>query len=71
MSLATLKSLGLRFQGVDLKFRHQEVNWPRPWKAECFSAKHEGARFAAYGDTPEEAVEMLIEKVKAGMGDEA
>lgn len=58
-SLAQLIELGKRFQGIDLKFRRDGVNWPKPWRAECFSAKHEGVRLKAFGDTPKAAIEIL------------
>ena len=27
-----LEYLGKRFQGVDLQFRRDGTNWPKPWK---------------------------------------
>jgi len=68
--LKTLTRLGQRFQGVNLKFRRDGTEWPKKWLAECFSAKHEGARHQAFGDTAEDAIEALAAMVKIGMLDE-
>ena len=63
-ALASLAALGIRFQGVDLKFRRDGTDWPQRWRAECFSSKHETARHVAYGDTPELAIAALVDKVE-------
>lgn len=68
-ALDNLADLGERFQGVDLKFRRDGTVWEKKWKAECFSSKHEGARFCCYGSTHEEAIANLLKEVKARMGD--
>lgn len=64
-----LAMLGARFQGIDLKFRKEGTDWPNPWRAECFSAKHEEARFICYGKSPHNAIDNLISEVSARMGD--
>lgn len=68
-ALSGLIYLGKRFQGVDLKFRREGTEWAGKWKAECFSSKHEAARFVCYGSTPEEAIADLVKAVKEMMGD--
>lgn len=60
-----LAYLGSRFQGVDLKFRRMGADWPKRWRAECFASAHEGARHVAFGDSAEEAITDLVEKVDA------
>lgn len=66
--LDALARIGGRFQGVDLKFRRGGVDWPAAWRAECFSAKHEGVRLHAHGDTPEAAIQALQVSVDAWDG---
>ena len=58
-----LSAIANRFQGVDLQYRRDGVNWPNRWRAVSFSCKHDDARCVAYGDSMEEAIDMLDKKI--------
>lgn len=62
--LEALDGLAYNFQGIDLKYRREGVDWPKPWQAKRHSCKHEWARQVAYGDTPEEAIVELARLAK-------
>ena len=65
-ALEKVAALGLRFQGVDLMFRREGTDWPKLWRAQCFSAKHGWVRMHAFGDSAEEAIDALLTETNSG-----
>lgn len=66
-AMTTIERLGQMFYGFDLKRRKHGTDWPKPWRAAVMTSKNEISdyRVSAYGDTAEEACQLLLDRVAA------